>query len=1299
MKLFFNKFFKLFCAVLIISTLVTSNADASATYTITNVPSVFPGSWFQESSSFTSIIADIPAGGLVNESRFDVRLPADAACVLSAEIPQEIYSVTNQVYSVNIMPLTGLKTTPAGADAYNCYSVEVKPFAGTNNPAKLVLKLSSLYVPETITGDLDVIITSQTGDFPSGSLVIAQVAEPTAIIYTSPANGEEDVSVNNQVFIKFNYPVEPGDNYDGIEITPEGGLPLTAFGKSIDGRQLTLSPDLQYETTYRVDIPAGAFKDYSGFFPKNDFAFSFKTIQDKPAQTIILYVGKKEYQVDGYTFVMDMSSFRENGQMFTPVRYLAECFGAMEIMWDAHSQIITFEKKGKIVKMQIGSTSIYINDRIMDTGVAPVIRDGRTLIPVRFVAELFGYKVTEDSSKIVLNYDPSSVNDGSNLPVYNGPRILGTDPVNYSENMVIGRIIKLTFDKNIYEGGSFSQITVKKADGGVIPYTASITGNTLALNLNTDLSPGCYIVEIPTGAVKDGEGTALAGSYLLNFTCYLQKSPPTTIVYCVGKSEIKVEGNSIVLDAPAVYQDGHVYVPLRAILTPLSMPASWDANTQTIILQKNDRTVKMKVGEGTLYIDDRPFVIGAAPFISNGRTYVPVKLATEAFGYKVVEDSGGATLTYVRPVFISAVANTAGNIITVTFSKEMRNNPGMHVQFRVEVNGAECPVVSAALNADPAKIDLFLSNPVSKGQNVTLSYTAGSVAAIDSSLLAALDRKTVVVPAAITTTEVQVDNTNKNLAITDSTVAAAGGNPVVITIPSSVRDATISVAERLVASAGNLTSVLPPLQISSYTGISPTEPVLVEIPGNTTVSAPLGWDGTISVPAVKENNSVTVNPSPGKRASVGTVIEVGFGDVPLTFNKAVRMLIPGQAGKEVGYYRNGFFTKISRICAEDSQIWADHNANIPAGEDGRIDVNNDLVIWTKHFTRFVTYTETDTTSGGGGVGGGGGGPTPSKPVNSTSGAATVTPVAGGTVGLGSEAMVTIPAKALQGNEKAEVAVRKEQSTPDIAQGFKVLGAVYNFTVNGQDNYEFNKPVTLTFTFEPAELPPGQLPVVHYYDEAAGQWVNLGGTVSGNTITVTVGHFTRFAVLAVKEAVKPPVQKPSMTLTDISGQWAEANIIKLAGLGAISGYPDGTFKPDNAITRAEFAVVLLKALKLEARQGKVFSDTAGHWARDAISTAAANGIISGYSDNSFGPDDPVTREQMAVMVGKAAGLSTPLSQGTDFKDGSEISSWAVGPVAVAVLNGVIKGYPDGTFRPLAGTTRAEAVTVIVNAMKK
>jgi hypothetical protein len=362
------------------------------------------------------------------------------------------------------------------------------------------------------------------------------------------------------------------------------------------------------------------------------------------------------------------------------------------------------------------------------------------------------------------------------------------------------------------------------------------------------------------------------------------------------------------------------------------------------------------------------------------------------------------------------------------------------------------------------------------------------------------------------------------------------------------------------------------------------------------------------------------------------------------------------------------------------------NFIVPTGASGK------LTVVVGEGSQVATGDLNVSSGTGGGGGGGGGGVSTPEPVESTTGTAKVNPNAGGTIGLGDEAIIEIPADAIPGTSAVEVKVEKVSVPSEVPVGLKVMGNVYELSVGGKKNYSFDRKVTITFRFDPNALSPGEIPFIHYYDEELGQWVNLGGKVSGNTISVEIDHFTKFAVMAVKKS-----DEQEQTLNDIIGHWAEDSIKELVSLGAITGYPDQTFKPNNDITRAEFATVLVKAFMLESKTGKVFNDTASHWAKDAIATAAAHGIVNGYSDTTFGPNDNITREQMAVMIARAANLTIG-EQGLTFSDCSKISGWAEDAVAAVANAEIIKGYPDGSFQPQGRATRAEAVTMIVRALK-
>ena len=178
---------------------------------------------------------------------------------------------------------------------------------------------------------------------------------------------------------------------------------------------------------------------------------------------------------------------------------------------------------------------------------------------------------------------------------------------------------------------------------------------------------------------------------------------------------------------------------------------------------------------------------------------------------------------------------------------------------------------------------------------------------------------------------------------------------------------------------------------------------------------------------------------------------------------------------------------------------------------------------------------------------------------------------------------------------------------------------------------------------------------------------------------------------------------TVTFTDIEGHWAKEHVMELAKLGIVSGYTDGSIKPDNNITRAEMAVIVVKAVSLEPAKEINLNfkdkDEIPSWAAGYIQTAVDSGIITGYEDNTFKPSKNLTREEMVVLIIKAFGIEIEedLTPPT-FTDVDEIGSWALNFVAKSVKLNIVSGYLDNTFKPKRNVTRAESFTVLDNILK-
>jgi hypothetical protein len=168
-------------------------------------------------------------------------------------------------------------------------------------------------------------------------------------------------------------------------------------------------------------------------------------------------------------------------------------------------------------------------------------------------------------------------------------------------------------------------------------------------------------------------------------------------------------------------------------------------------------------------------------------------------------------------------------------------------------------------------------------------------------------------------------------------------------------------------------------------------------------------------------------------------------------------------------------------------------------------------------------------------------------------------------------------------------------------------------------------------------------------------------------------------------------------TDVScGDWYYVYTMYLFDNGITSGYPDGTFKPNNQISRAEIATFTVLARGLTYTGGQTdFSDVPStHWAYNFVMAAKQAGIIGGYPDGTFKPDNPVTRAEISAMVTSARSW-TYSGAGIPFIDVPQ-THWAYSYVMSTKEKNIVGGYPDGSFKPDNHATRAEA-SVMVSRM--
>ncbi|WP_138753964.1 fibronectin type III domain-containing protein [Paenibacillus sinopodophylli] len=331
---------------------------------------------------------------------------------------------------------------------------------------------------------------------------------------------------------------------------------------------------------------------------------------------------------------------------------------------------------------------------------------------------------------------------------------------------------------------------------------------------------------------------------------------------------------------------------------------------------------------------------------------------------------------------------------------------------------------------------------------------------------------------------------------------------------------------------------------------------------------------------------------------------------------------------------------------------------------------------------------------------GGGSTSPSVPVSTP-----VTPTTkvetviraneAGEVKLNEEVWVVVPKET--SDQAIQIKVEKLLNSANLVEnGQKLASPIFELLKNFTEN--FSKPITLRFAFDQKILQDeSQTVSVFYYDETAKRWVEIGGVVSNGIISVQVDHFTKFAVFAVNKSDPKPV----VQFTDIAGHWAETAIKQAVEQALISGYPEGDFKPNKTITRAEFIVILAKALNWQNEgQGLSFDDkdAIGSWAQKAIAQAVEAKVISGYNDGSFRPNAEITRAEIAVIVSRAFELArTDAKLDSSFADADAIPVWSRDAIEAARERGIITGRNGNLFAPNDKATRAEAVVIVLKAL--
>ena len=318
-----------------------------------------------------------------------------------------------------------------------------------------------------------------------------------------------------------------------------------------------------------------------------------------------------------------------------------------------------------------------------------------------------------------------------------------------------------------------------------------------------------------------------------------------------------------------------------------------------------------------------------------------------------------------------------------------------------------------------------------------------------------------------------------------------------------------------------------------------------------------------------------------------------------------------------------------------------------------------------------------------------------------------------------------PAKPTAKPSEPSISVKASSTTVEFDKKFTVTATVKNakdgakvaFTTNDDEKYAviFGTPTEINSKGETkatyvANDKPGTVTITATYKDTEGNEKSASvkvtvkkpsKTTGGNDGTTSGGGPSIIAPGNTGAVTTPNTNtnyKPDFQDLD-SVEWARTAINGLAMRGMISGRDQYTFDPNANITRAEYCQILMGAINaLNAKGESTFADVPSTaWYYNAVSVASQLGIVSGYGDGNFGPNDLITRQDMALMTYKTAQIMNkslePVNAEITFEDSHEISDYAFEAVMTLQKAGIINGMTDTTFEPHSNATRAQSAKVI------
>ncbi len=858
-----------------------------------------------------------------------------------------------------------------------------------------------------------------------------------------------------------------------------------------------------------------------------------------------------------------------------------------------------------------------------------------------------------------------------------------------------------------YNGSPLTLVTPGTAEGGELAY--SLDGGSYSYSLPTAVDAGSYTVWYKVVAGDENHKDS-APAKVENVTISVNTDTPT--VLCT-QNTFPYDGTE---KTPAVVvRDGaNRIIPEGEYTVELPAPR----------IAVGTYTVTVKDNPGGNYQFDPP-VTGTFEIVAASQN--PLSIVTsiptdvhygDTFRLSAMGGSGGGAIRW--SVAESGIASIDQNgVVTVT------GTGGFTVEaYKEGADGyGKSNTASVPFVANPKPV-----TPVVTAQDKPYDgTTAATLSAVwKSGDLVGTDTIPLTVDGQFATADA---GTNKQVTITSKNPDGKNGN-YLITWPDSATAAIYKVDAKLDAKPAD-------------PGLTYTGGAQALVTGGSTV----GGIGTIEY-STSQNGAYSDQIPTGTAAGTYTVwyrvadsvnyTGIAAAEITVQIAKAnpsvnTAPTASGAAGQPLSEIKlNGGATDVPGAFA-----WADGGITAEAGK------SYDVVFTPQDAANYNTVTiqvaAVSAASGGGtggGSGSGGGGTaTDSTPPAETNGTPTRTTIQNGTANT--------VLSASDGNQLVREAVRNQSETivikPEITSDVTKTQVSIPASTVSQIQSQTNAALTVSTPVADATIPHEALNTlsraggtVNVVTEQVDGAVALTLTAGGETVADVPGGVTltvpaedagpgTVAVLVNDDGTREVLQRSvvkdgklnaplngsatveivdnSKTFSDVpSTSWAAEAVTFASARELFNGTSETTFSPDQTTSRAMVATVLYR---LEGQPDQaltdVYHDVSGDaWYADSVAWAAENGIVNGYGDGQFGPNDSVTREQFVVMLWRYVG--SPKANGRDlaaFTDADQISSYAQEALCWAVENGILNGNGSGQLTPGGTATRAEAAQMLKN----